>query len=142
MTLRELFSKLVRQGRLTRSETAVLVKSSRINDRVDVLLKAIDRLEKQAENHLLTVVDDFTEAIVANPDRKDFRRSRREALKTIHEIQDTEVDVARFRHNLRKLIRKQEVPEHMDHPTFQVDVSKIPRRDTEKVADLGKYMRQ
>ncbi len=141
--VRELFSRLEQQGRLRRGDTAVLKSgSSKAADRVNVLLKAINRLQKELEQKLLAVVDDYTEAIKSQPEDKNLRLSRRETLKAVYDLQDAEVDLAKFRANVLKLLRNEPAPPDLDHPALKISVSNISRRDAEKIADPGKYVRK
>ncbi|MDQ7782653.1 MAG: hypothetical protein RDU20_07230 [Desulfomonilaceae bacterium] len=141
--IRELFSRLEQRGRLTRSDTALLRSgSTKAADRIDVLLKAIDRFQKELERKLLAVVDDFTEAVKSRPEDNSLRISRRETLKTVLDLQDAEVDPAKFRANVRNLMRNEPAPHHLDHPALKINVSNISRRDTASVADPGQYVRK
>jgi tetratricopeptide (TPR) repeat protein len=118
------------------------IESQKLNDLVDRFLQGIKILGGMAEQSLLAVVDDFTETIATNPERKDLRSSRREALEAVFELQDSDVNVTKFRNSLRKKLNKQEAPNHLDHPVLQIDVPKIPLQKAEKVVDIGKYVRQ
>ena len=141
--MRELLGRLMQAGKLKPQERAVLKRgSSNLIERVNVLLKIIKRHQEETERMLLSVVDDYTEGIEANPNDESLRASRREALKIVYDLQESEVDVATFRDNLRKLLKKESVPDHMDHPALQVPVSKIPSRDAKAVANLDKFIRK
>ncbi len=141
--IRELFVRLQRLGLLNHRDTAVLKGgAAKTADRVNVLLKAIDRLQKRLAQDLLAVVDDFTEAIKLRPEDKSLRKSRRETLNMVHDLQDNEVDHAKFRGNFRKLLGRESAPDHLDHPALRVNISKISRRDTGKILDPAKYVRK
>ncbi|MFH1114233.1 MAG: hypothetical protein V1792_09955 [Pseudomonadota bacterium] len=141
--IRELFTRLERRGLLKRSDTAVLKSgSAKTADRVNVLLKAVDRLQKQLAQKLQEAVDDFTEAVKSRPDDKNLRQSRRETLKIVHDLQENEADHAEFRGNVRKLLQREAAQSDLGHPALKVGISNIPRRDTAKIIDPGKYVRK
>lgn len=141
--MRELLGRLAQVTMLTTSEKEVLKRgSSSIIERVNVLLKIIKREQKSMERGLLSVVDDLTEAIAGDPDNQSLRKSRREALEMVYDLQESEVDVATFRDNLRKLLKKESIHDHMDHPALKAPLADIPRRETKAVLDLKKSIRK
>jgi tetratricopeptide (TPR) repeat protein len=136
----QMAGKMVREAR--RNLAKVKQGSKNIAELTQEVLKTLEGVEKPVQERLLAVVDDFTAALSTRPDDESVRQSRRQVLKTVHELGKGEIEIGEFKTNLRKLLAKEIPPKEVGHPVLNVEVSEIPLRDLQTVVDSGKYLRK
>jgi len=107
------------------------------------LVATSDALKKNTVMpEFMEAVDDFTEAIQANPEEQNLRKSRKAILKMAYDLNKSEANVVDVREYLRKNVGKKLQAKEMGIPLLAMETSTIPVRDMALGIDSAKFVRK